>query len=113
VGRATVVEGPADPLSNPHDARRMAPMARALALLTALLLTVSLAWAAGNEVQGKVKSWDAASNMLTLEDGTQISIPANAKVSRDQLKPGANVKASFEEKDGKKLATSVEVTPGQ
>ena len=86
-------------------------MTRVLAVLTALLLAASIAWAAGNELQGKVKSWDAASNMLTLEDGTQISIPADAKVSRDQLKAGANVKASYEEKDGKKVATSVEVTP--
>src|SRR5262249_58577229 len=60
-------------------------------------------------VEGKVKSWDAASHMLTLEDGTQISIPADVKVQSDQLKPGAKVKASFEEKAGQKVAKSVEM----
>jgi hypothetical protein len=86
-------------------------MTRVFAVLIALLLAVSLASAGGNEVQGKVKSYDAATNMITLEDGTQISVPANVKVQADQLKPGAKIKASYDEKDGKKVASSVEVTP--
>jgi len=86
-------------------------MTRVFAVLIALLLSVSLASAGGNEVQGKVKSYDAATNMITLEDGTQISVPATVKVQADQLKPGATIKASYEEKDGKKVANSVEVTP--
>jgi Protein of unknown function (DUF1344) len=47
--------------------------------------------------------------MLTLDDGTQISIPASVKVQADQLKPGANVKASFEVKNGQKVANSIEM----
>jgi hypothetical protein len=88
----------------------MVPMTRLFAVLTALLLVVSVAGAAGNEIQGKVKSWDQSSNMLTLEDGTQISVPADVKVERDELKAGANIKASYDDKDGKKTATSLEVT---
>lgn len=84
-------------------------MTRALAVLAALLLVVSVASAAGNEVEGKIKSYDQTSNMLTLEDGTQISVPADVKVERDQLKAGASVKASFEDKNGKKTATSIQV----
>lgn len=84
-------------------------MTRALAVLAALLLVVSVASAAGNEVEGKVKSYDQTSNTLILEDGTQISVPATVKVEADKLKAGAMVKASFEEKDGKKTATSIEV----
>jgi small nuclear ribonucleoprotein (snRNP)-like protein len=87
----------------------MEPMTRVLAVLTALLLVTSVGWAAGNEVEGKIKSYDQTSNMLTLEDGTEISVPADVKVERDQLKAGASVKASFEDKDGKKTATSIEV----
>jgi hypothetical protein len=87
----------------------MVPMTRLFAVLAALLLVVSVA-AAGSEIQGKVKMWDSASNTLTLEDGTQISVPADVKVERDQLKAGANVKASYDDKDGKKTATSLEVT---
>lgn len=62
-------------------------------------------------VEGKVKKWDAATSMLTLDDGTQISVPAGAKVERAKLKEGATVKASYEEKGGKKVAKSVQVTP--
>ncbi len=60
-------------------------------------------------IEGKVKSWDASSHMLTLQDGTEISVPASVQVKTDQLKPGADVKASYEEKGGQKVATSVEV----
>jgi Cu/Ag efflux protein CusF len=87
----------------------MESMTRALAVLAALLLVVSVASAAGNEIEGKVKSYDQTSHMLTLEDGTQISVPATVKVEADKLKAGAMVKAAFEEKDGKKTATSIEV----
>jgi len=86
-------------------------MTRLFAVLTAALFAITLASAGGNEVQGKIKAYDAASQMITLEDGTQISIPANVKVQADQLKPGATIKASYDEKDGKKVASSVEVTP--
>jgi hypothetical protein len=86
------------------------PMTRLFAVLTALLLVVSVAAAAGNEIRGKVKSWDQSTNTLTLEDGTQISVPADVKVARDQLRTGANVKASYDDRDGMKTATSLEVT---
>jgi hypothetical protein len=83
-------------------------MTRALAVLAALLLVVSVASAAGNEIEGKVKSYDKATNTLTLEDGTQITVPASVKVD-EKVKAGAMVKAAFEEKDGKKTATAIEV----
>jgi hypothetical protein len=68
---------------------------------------------AGEEksVEGKIKKWDAATSMLTLDDGTQISVPAGAKVQRAALKEGAAVKASYEEKGGMKVAKSIQVTP--
>ena len=84
-------------------------MTRVSAVLIALLLAVSLASAAGSEVQGKIKSYDAATGMITLEDGTQISVPLTVKVQADQLKPGTMIKASYDEKDGKKVANSVEI----
>lgn len=86
-------------------------MVRILTVLAVLLLTASVGWAA--DVEGKIKSWDPAGNMVTLEDGTQLSIPADAKVQRDQLKEGAIVKASYDEKNGKKVVTSIQVTPGK
>jgi Cu/Ag efflux protein CusF len=81
-----------------------------LAVFVTLLLAASLAWAAGNEVQGKVKSWDAATETVTLEDGTMLTVPSAVK-ERDQLKEGATVKASYEEKDGKKVVSKIDITP--
>jgi Cu/Ag efflux protein CusF len=85
-------------------------MTKSLTLLVALLLAASVAWAAGNEVQGKVKSWDSAAGTVTLEDGTTLSVPASIK-ERADIKEGATVKASFEEKDGKKVVSKIEVGP--
>jgi len=84
-----------------------------LALLAIAFVTVlaPIAWA--DEVQGKIKSFDAAGNTVVLEDGTQLMIPPTVHVERQALKPGANVKASFEEKDGKKIATSIAVMPAR
>jgi Cu/Ag efflux protein CusF len=81
---------------------------KTLVLLVALLLSVSIVSAA--DVQGKVKKWDAATQTITLEDGTQLTVPATVKESA-QLKEGAMVKASYEEKDGKKVISKIEVAP--
>ncbi len=62
--------------------------------------------------EGKIKSVDPSGRMLTLEDGTMLTIPPSARVRQDLLREGAIVKASFEEKDGQKLVTSIEVQPG-
>ena len=78
------------------------------ALIGALVLTFALsgaAWAA--DIEGKVKSVDAGEKSFTLEDGTKIWVAEG--VSLDMLKEGADVKASYEEKDGKNIATSIEV----
>lgn len=78
------------------------------ALIGAMVLTFALsgaAWAA--DIEGKVKSVDAGEKSFTLEDGTKIWVAEG--VSLDMLKEGADVKASYEEKDGKNIATSVEI----
>jgi hypothetical protein len=84
-----------------------------LALLAIVFVTVlaPIAWA--GEVQGKIKSFDAAANAVVLEDGTELTIPPTMRVERQALKPGANVKASYEEKDGQKVATSIAVMPAK
>jgi Cu/Ag efflux protein CusF len=84
-------------------------MTKSLTLLVALLLAASVAWAAG-EVQGKVKSWDSAAGTVTLEDGTMLSVPESVK-ERADIKEGATVKASYDEKDGKKVVSTMQVTP--
>jgi hypothetical protein len=61
----------------------------------------------GQKVEGTVKS--VRGNMVTLEDGTLLSIPSSVKVAKDQLKPGAQISAEYEERAGQKVATSVQI----
>lgn len=82
-------------------------MSRVVTILAALLLVASVAWAA--DIEGKVKTWDPTTKMITLEDGTQLSVAADAKMMGDPVKQGSTVKASYNEKDGKKVVTQIEV----
>jgi len=83
----------------------------ALSVVTIVMVLAPLAWAA--DVQGKIKSVDPSGRMVTLDDGTMLTIPPTLSVEKQSLQPGANVKASYEEKDGQKVATSFTVTPAR
>jgi len=98
-----------------------------LLLLVALLVAMPMGWvsdvhaqatpgaqappAAGKmqQVEGKIKSVDPSGLMLTLQDGTQLTIPPSLNIPKDTLKEGAIVKASFEERSGQKVVTALEV----
>jgi len=75
----------------------------AVALL--VVFAVGMAWA--EEIQGKIKSLDTTARLFALEDGTKIWVAEG--LSMGTLKEGASVKASYEERDGKKVATSIEI----
>jgi len=80
------------------------------ALIVAVALTLALATGAGAaEVQGKIKSVDTGEKTFVLEDGTKIWLGEAVNVPADTLKEGADVTVSYEDKDGKNVATSVEV----
>jgi Cu/Ag efflux protein CusF len=82
-------------------------MLRKLAIV-ALLLAFSAAPLWAEEVSGKIQKIDTADRSIVLEDGTQLWLAES--VSADALKEGATVKASYEEKDGKKVVTQIEVS---
>jgi len=63
----------------------------------------------GHSVEGRVKSVNMLHTKLTLEDGTQLTIPKSVKPPKEALKKGAMVSVSFEEKNGKKVATSIQL----
>ena len=58
-------------------------------------------------VEGKIVNVSGAK--VTLADGTELMIPSSVKVQRADLKPGATVKASFEERGGQKIVTAIAV----
>lgn len=62
---------------------------------------------AQKQVSGEVKSVDPAKKTVTLEDGTTLMVSDASKLKN--IKPGAMIKASYSEKGGQKVASSIEV----
>lgn len=83
-------------------------MKKVIGLAMVLLLVFVVGAAYAQEIQGKIKAVDRAERVLTLEDGTQLWVAEGLPM--DALKEGASVKASFEERDGKKVATTLQVS---
>lgn len=83
-------------------------MRKVLVIAVALLLVLSAAGAWAGEIQGKIQKVNPADRMFVLEDGTQLWVAEGLSV--DTLKEGASVKATFEERDGKKVITNFEVS---
>ena len=75
----------------------------AVALAAGAILSFGVAHAA--ETAGKVQSVNAADRLVTLEDGTELVLAEGVPV--DVVKEGDLVKASYEERDGKKVVTEI------
>jgi len=81
-------------------------MKKVIGIAMALLLVFAFgAWA--EQIHGKIKSLDTSERVFALEDGTEILVAEG--LSMGTLKKGASVTASYEERDGKKVATSIEI----
>jgi len=83
-------------------------MKKVLGIVMALMLVFAVAGAWADDIQGKIKSVDTGERSFVLEDGTQLWVAEG--VAMDSLKEGASVKAAYEERDGKKVATDLEVS---
>jgi len=84
-------------------------------VLVAAFALVGLVWAA--DMEGKIQSIDAANKAVVLDDGSTLvcddstTITVEGKEGKlEDLKEGAKVKASYEEKEGKKVASRIEVS---
>lgn len=82
-------------------------MKKVFGMALALLLVCGVVGVWAEEITGKIKAVNTTERMLVLEDGTQLWVAEG--VSLDKLKDGASVKASYEERDGKKIVTGFEV----
>ena len=83
-------------------------MRKVLGAVLAMLLGLGVATVGAEEVSGKIKSVDTSVRVIVLDDGSTIWIAEG--IVMDNLQEGKSVKASYEEREGKKVATSVEVT---
>lgn len=61
-----------------------------------------------HEVQGRIKAVDPSRRLLTLDDGTKLTIPPTVQLPGG-IQEGVIVKASFEEQAGQNVVTSLEV----
>jgi hypothetical protein len=86
-------------------------MRRIVGSAIALLLGVAVVGASAEEIKGRIRSLDRNERAFTLEDGTQIWLAEG--VSMTPLREGSSVKASYEERDGKKVGTSITVAPAR
>jgi Protein of unknown function (DUF1344) len=59
------------------------------------------------DTEGKVQAVDTAERTITLDNGTKVWVAEG--VPLDTIKEGAEVMVSYEDKDGKAVATSVSV----
>jgi len=82
-------------------------MTKTLGIAVALVLALS-AGALAADVQGKIQSVDTSERVIVLDNGTKLWVAEG--VTMEQLKEGASVKASYEERDGKNVVTELEVS---
>jgi Protein of unknown function (DUF1344) len=82
-----------------------------LSVIAFVVVLAPIAWAA--DVKGKIKSVDPTGQMVTLADGTQLTLPPTLNIEKQTLKPGANVRAIYEEKNGQKVVTAFMVMPSR
>jgi hypothetical protein len=87
-----------------HRRSLMRKLTSVLAL--GLVLVAGAAMAA--EIEGKIQSVDQGERVIVLDNGTKLWVAEG--LSMDALKEGAKVKASYEERDGKNVTTSLDVS---
>lgn len=78
-----------------------------ISLAVALQVVVVIGWAGAEEIQGRIKSVDKAQGVIALENGVTMWVAEGLSI--ETLKEGARVKALYEERDGDKVVTSIEV----
>src|SRR5712691_1109373 len=72
-----------------------------------MILLVGALVALAGETAGKIQSVDPADRAVVLDDGTKLWMAEGLPL--DDLKQGARIKASYEERDGRNIVTAFEV----
>lgn len=80
-------------------------MKKILGALSALALFAFLASASAGEVSGMIESIDQAQGTFVLDEGSTFTLGEG--VSMEGLSPGDEVSVSYEEENGKRIATGV------
>jgi hypothetical protein len=83
-------------------------MSRRIIVAAALVFAaLAPAVAVAADLEGIVQSVDATERTVTLDNGTKLWLSDDVAV--DSVKAGAAIKISYEEKDGKPVAITIEM----
>ncbi|HMH51166.1 MAG TPA: DUF1344 domain-containing protein [Candidatus Acidoferrum sp.] len=81
-------------------------MTRHIVIAIVMLIAVFAPLAAlAADMEGKVQAVDTAERTLTLENGTKVWLSEGVAI--EGIKEGSEVTVSYEDKDGKPVATTV------
>lgn len=80
-------------------------MKKIIASVFALALALALGNAFAAEIKGKIAKIASDQSWFSLSDGTEFSLGEN--VSLKGMKPGSKVKVTYDQQDGKNVATKV------
>jgi ferric-dicitrate binding protein FerR (iron transport regulator) len=90
---------------------------RKTATLVLAVIFVATGVAVAADMEGKIQTVDSMNKEVVLDDGTKLALDENTQIviegktgNLEDLKEGSKVKASSQEKDGKIVATLLEVT---
>jgi hypothetical protein len=83
-------------------------MRKVLGIALVMLLVGSVGLASAGDHSGKIITFDSGDRLIVFEDGTKVWLSEGLTV--EGLKEGATVKVTYEERDGKKTVTAVEIT---
>jgi ferric-dicitrate binding protein FerR (iron transport regulator) len=90
---------------------------RKTATVALAVIFVATGVAVAADMEGKIQTVDSMKKEVILDDGTKLALDENTQImiegktgNLEDLKEGSKVKASSEEKDGKNLATILEVS---
>jgi len=82
-------------------------MAKWLCAVVTVLLMFSVAGAWAAEMEGKIQTVDTSDRTLVLDNGMRVTVADGVAI--EGLREGNEVKVTFEERDGRNVATIVEV----
>ena len=63
----------------------------------------------GPEIEGRVVA--VKGEQITLDNGTELTVPKSLAQAQE-LKQGSKIKATYEERDGKKVVNSLQIVVG-
>jgi hypothetical protein len=63
------------------------------------------------QLEGIISSIDLSTDTIVLENGDTLIVPSSLAINRSHLKPDVWVVAQYEERGGRKVATTISIRP--